>query len=136
MRVLLILTGLAAIAFGAYSALDRSFAELLSAGIWFAAGIALHDFVFAPLCLALWFLIFRRLPMWVTVAGVVTVVLVIIAIPVLPREGTLPNATVLDRNYAAGLAGAVAVVWVLAAVARVATARRQQHRLPSSHPRA
>ena len=113
MRVLLILTGLAAIAFGAYSALERSFDELLSAGIWFAGGIVLHDFVFAPLCLAVWFIVLRRLPVWVTVAGVVTTVLVVIAIPVLPREGTLPNATVLDRNYAAGLAGAIAVVWVL-----------------------
>ena len=108
-RSALIVTGLAAIALGVMSAFSRPIPELINAAMWFGGGIALHDALFAPVCLAVWFVLLRRMPNWVSVCSFLTVVLILIALPVLGRS--LPNATVLDRNYVVGLATAVAVVW-------------------------
>ncbi|CAM3702287.1 hypothetical protein [Smaragdicoccus niigatensis] len=119
LRGLLGLVGVGAIAFGVMSALDRPIADLLSAAIWFGGGIALHDGVFAPICLAVWFLVLRRLPVWVSVCGFLSVVLMVLAIPVLPREKSLPNPTVLDRNYVLGVGVALAIVWTAGIVVQL-----------------
>ncbi|MCE5289405.1 MAG: hypothetical protein LLG14_09180 [Nocardiaceae bacterium] len=127
LRGLLILGGVGAIGFGVMSALERPFADLMSAALWFGGGIALHDGVFAPICLAAWFLVLRRLPVWVSVCGFLSVVLIVLAIPVLPREKSLPNPTVLDRNYVLGVAVALAIVWtagIVVQLIRSGTARR------------
>ncbi|MCE5288689.1 MAG: hypothetical protein LLG14_05550 [Nocardiaceae bacterium] len=123
-RSALIVGGLAAIAFGVASAFTRPIPELINAATWFAGGIALHDGLFAPLCLAVWFVLLRRMPVWVSVCSFLTVVLLLIAIPVLGR--TLPNTTVLDRNYVGGLAVALTVVW--AAGGLYALIRWRRHR--------
>ena len=48
----------------------------------------------------------------VSVAGLCTAVLVLLAIPVYARPGARPdNLTVLDRNYPVGLWISLAVVW-------------------------
>jgi hypothetical protein len=57
---------------------------------------------------------------WAPVAcgAVCTVVLVMLAVPVIDRRNALPdNPSVLDRNYATGLTVALAIVWILVALA-------------------
>jgi hypothetical protein len=124
MRLVLIVAGLAAIAFGVISAFERPIQELVSAAVWFGGGIALHDGLFAPLCLAVWFVVLRRAPRWVSVCSFLTVVLVLIAVPVLGR--TLPNPTILDRNYVGGLVSAVVIVWIVGGLYALARGRRQR----------
>jgi hypothetical protein len=79
-------------------------------------GAVLHDFVFAPLCVALGFtgrrLIRGRWWTPVTVAGLCTVVLGLLAIPVFAKPGLRPdNMTVLNRDYPLGLLLSLTVVW-------------------------
>jgi hypothetical protein len=84
--------------------------------VWALAGVALHDLVFAPLCVALGFAGRRLVPQkwWrpVVVAALCSVVLVMLAIPVFDKPGQRPdNLTVLERNYHAGLWISLAIVW-------------------------
>ena len=72
--------------------------------------------MFAPLCAVAGFGARRLLPArwWapVSLAALCTVVLVLLAVPVFDKPGMRPdNATVLDRNYHAGLWISLAVVW-------------------------
>ena len=80
-----------------------------------------HDLVLAPLVLVLGAVIGRVLPASVRDpvrwAAATSAVLALIAIPFLGGRGR--NASVpslLNRNYGAGLLGAIAVVWALAAL--------------------
>jgi hypothetical protein len=56
---------------------------------------------------------------------VCTVTLLAVAVPTLTRGGALPNPTVLDRNYPAGLAVALVLVWVLVVAAAMAGSVRK-----------
>jgi hypothetical protein len=115
-RTLLVLAGLAVSVYGAVLVTEHSTQDIIRIVAWALIGVLLHDAVFAPLCLALGFAGRRILPhkWWtpVLVASLLTVVLVLLAIPVYTKPGMhLDNLTVLDRNYEAGFWIALAVVW-------------------------
>ncbi|MDT5127438.1 MAG: hypothetical protein QOH54_3082, partial [Mycobacterium sp.] len=111
-----IVLGVAMGAYGAVLLWDNSLEVIVRIAVWAVAGAVLHDFVFAPLCVALGFtgrrLIRGRWWTPVTVAGLCTVVLGLLAIPVFARPGLRPdNMTVLNRDYPLGLLLSIAVVW-------------------------
>ncbi|KGI66749.1 hypothetical protein MJO55_03690 [Mycolicibacterium rufum] len=117
LQIVLIAAGIAVGACGAVLLLDDPPVVLVRIAVWAAAGVILHDFVFAPLCVALGFAGRRLLPApWrtpVAVAALCSVVLALLAIPVYDKPGARPdNLTVLDRDYVSGLWIALAVVWV------------------------
>jgi hypothetical protein len=116
LRAVLIVLGVAMGAYGAVLLWDNSFEVIVRIAVWAVAGAVLHDFVFAPLCVALGFtgrrLIRGRWWTPVTVAGLCTVVLGLLAIPVFAKPGLRPdNMTVLNRDYPLGLWVSLAVVW-------------------------
>lgn len=118
MRIALGVLGVAAIGYGALLLLDNPWPILLRIAIWAAAGVLLHDFVFAPLVAAFGFAGRRVLPRawWAPlgVAGLVSVVLVALAVPVFDRPGARPtNPTVLDRDYPLGLWLALGLTWLV-----------------------
>ncbi|MBX7454597.1 hypothetical protein GR927_42015 [Mycolicibacterium sp. 3033] len=115
-RAVLVAAGIALAAYGALLLTDFSPAVLIRMAIWAAAGVILHDFVFAPACAALGFAGRRLVPAaWrapVGIAALCSVVLVLLAVPVYDKPGMRPdNTTVVDRNYVAGFWIALAVVW-------------------------
>lgn len=115
-RALLIAVGLALGAYGAVLLWDNPPVVLIRIVMWAAVGLVVHDFVFAPLCVAVGLAGRRLLPArWrspVAVAALCTVVLALLAIPVYGKPGMRPdNPTVLDRNYPLGLWVSIAVVW-------------------------
>ncbi|HEY5855814.1 MAG TPA: hypothetical protein VIW24_17660 [Aldersonia sp.] len=122
-RLALIVVGCGFLWYGATLLWDSGADALRSIAVWFAAGILLHDGVFAPVCIALGLGGRRWLPYrwWAPVAcgAVCTVALAAVAAPVLGRGGAVANPTVLDRNYPLGFALAVALVWILVALAVV-----------------
>ncbi|MDF2823530.1 MAG: hypothetical protein K0R68_938, partial [Mycobacterium sp.] len=116
-RVVLGAVGIVVIGYGAVLLLDNSGPVLVRIAVWAAAGVLLHDFVFAPLVTALGYAGRRILPraLWapVGIASLLSIVLVLLAVPVFDRPGAKPlNPTVVDRDYPAGLWIALAVVWV------------------------
>lgn len=116
MRAALIVMGLAMGCYGAVLLWDNPFEVIVRIVTWAVAGVVLHDFVFAPLCAAAGFagrkLVRGRWWTPVTVAGLCTVVLVLIAIPVYSKPGAhLDNTSVLDRDYPMGLWVSIAIVW-------------------------
>jgi hypothetical protein len=115
-RVILVTIGLAVGAYGVLLVTDNSTEVIVRIVVWALIGVLLHDAVFAPVCVALGFAGRRLLPhkWWtpVLVAALLTVVLVLLAIPVYSKPGLhLDNLTVLDRDYQAGFWIALAVVW-------------------------
>jgi hypothetical protein len=121
-RALLMLAGVALLGYGGLLLwTDNPWPIIMRIGIWAAAGVVLHDFVFAPLAVAIGATGRRLLPStWqapVAIAALLTVTLLLLAIPVYDKPGARPdNATVLDRDYHQGLSGAVLTVWVGAAL--------------------
>ncbi|MFI5716148.1 hypothetical protein [Nocardia sp. NPDC051750] len=131
-RVLLGLSGIWLAWYGISLVFELGSAGLISLAVWFAGGILLHDAILAPLCAALGLAARRVLPesWWApfTVGAVCTATLVVLAVPVLGREGANPaNDTVLDRDFGMGLLVAVGVVWALVAL-DIALARRYRAR--------
>lgn len=113
---MLVVLGVAAGAYGVMLVMDNSTEVIIRIVTWALIGVLLHDAVFAPLCVALGFVGRRLLPhrWWtpVLVAGLTTVVLVLLAIPVYDKPGLhLDNLSVLDRDYQTGFWIALAVVW-------------------------
>jgi len=117
MRLVLILLGLAVGGYGVFLLWDgNSLTIIVRILVWAAVGVVVHDFVFAPLCAAVGFtgrrLIRGRWWTPVSVAGLCTVVLLLLAVPVYAKPGARPdNLTVLDRNYPLGLWISIGVVW-------------------------
>ncbi len=116
MRAVLIVLGVAVGAYGAVLLLENPPVIIVRILIWAVVGAIVHDFVFAPAAAAMGFagrrLIRGRWWTPVSVAGLCTAVLVLLAIPVYARPGARPdNLTVLDRNYPVGLWISLAVVW-------------------------
>lgn len=116
MRALLVLAGVAMAGYGILLLWDGSLEVMIRIAVWALAGALLHDLVFAPLCATLGYggrrLIRGRWWTPVTVAGLCTVVLVLLAVPVYGRPGAhADNPTVLDRDYPRGLWISLAVVW-------------------------
>lgn len=115
-RVILTVVALTVGGYGVVLLLDSPWVILIRIAIWAGAGVVLHDFVFAPLCVALGFAGRRLIPhhWWapVAVAALCSVILVLLAIPVFDRPGARPdNHTVLDRNYPLGLFVSLVIVW-------------------------
>ncbi|MEV5649493.1 hypothetical protein AB0L57_14695 [Nocardia sp. NPDC052254] len=127
-RALLIAAGLASVAYGIDLVLRMSTTDLMSIAVWFGGLLLLHDAVFAPLSAAVGtvgrYVIADLVRGPVIVGAVATVTLAIVAVPVLGRSGAVANSTVLDRNYGAGLAVALLLVWTGVAVAVLWRGRR------------
>lgn len=100
--------------------------------LWFIGGPIVHDVLLAPLFAGLGLLVARFVPKpWrtaVLVGGTFTGVLVLLAVPLLwrPFAGG-PNPGLVDRDYAVGLAVAVAVVWLGVGVAALAGHGKRPH---------
>jgi hypothetical protein len=115
-RVVLLVAGLAISLYGAWLLWELPTVIIVRIAVWAAVGVIVHDFVFAPLS-AVTGLAGRRLiggRWWtpVTVAGLCTVVLALLAVPVYSRPGARPdNMTVLNRDYPLGLWISLAGVW-------------------------
>jgi hypothetical protein len=115
-RILLVVAGLAAGLYGAWLLWEFPVVIIVRIAVWAGVGLVVHDFVFAPLCAALGFtgrkLVRGRWWTPVTVAGLCTVVLGLLAIPVFAKPGLRPdNMTVLNRDYPLGLWVSIAIVW-------------------------
>ncbi len=115
-RILLVVVGVAVGSYGAVLLWDFSSTVLVRIAVWALVGVVVHDFVFAPLCVAAGLAGRRFLPArWqspVAVAGLCPGVLGLLAIPVYDKPGLKPdNPTVLDRDYHLGFWISVAVVW-------------------------
>jgi hypothetical protein len=135
MRLRVVLGGLGALvaAYGAFLLLSRQDADqLVNAAVWLASGVVLHDFVLAPLVLALVYAGARVAPPAAR-APAATALVVLgsvtqLAVPVLGRFGArADNPTLLDRDYRAGwlaLAGVILLVTVVAALVRSRRVRR------------
>ncbi|WP_067720014.1 hypothetical protein [Nocardia yamanashiensis] len=120
-RCTLVAFGIAIAAYGIDLLLEMSAADLKSVALWFVGGILADDLIFGPLAALLGLAGHRLLPArwWpaCAVGAFVSLALVLIAVPVLGREGAVPgNDTVLDRNYTLGLCVALAVVWAGVAI--------------------
>ncbi|WP_300405364.1 hypothetical protein [Nocardioides sp.] len=115
--------------YGAYLLLSRQdFDQLLSAAIWLAGGVVVHDGLIALAALGLAAIGARLLPSVArTPAAAGFVVLgsiTILAIPMLGRFGAKDdNATLLDRNYGLGWLGIVVLVVAAVLVASLLRAR-------------
>jgi hypothetical protein len=129
-RILLIAAGLWCAYFGINMFVHFPPADLMNIVEWFAGGIILHDFVFAPLCAIVGLGARKILPRawWVPVAygAVCTVVLGGLAVPVLMPHSTFGNPTVIDRDYPLGLTIALGVIWLLVIAATIRAARRKR----------
>ncbi|MGN2639418.1 hypothetical protein ACTD5D_25285 [Nocardia takedensis] len=120
-RAVLLLVGVALAGYGISLLLDFPPDALTSVALWLAAGILLHDAVFAPLAAALGLTGRRLLPRgwWPPLAcgAVCTVALLLLAAPVVGRRDALPdNPTVLDRDYPLGLTLALLLIWSIVAL--------------------
>src|SRR2546421_880481 len=121
MRAVLAITGAAALAWGGWLAWDfvtHSTKDGLQALAWFAGGPIVHDGLIAPLVGITGLGIVRLLPGWwrapVAIGLVLTGILAILAVPLLWRPFGVPsNPGLHDGNYAAGLAIALGVCWLV-----------------------
>jgi hypothetical protein len=136
--------GVLAIGFGAVLAVTGLGLRSVRLAIWLGAPVAIHDGIVVPLALALGWAGRRLLPRpaWGPAAAglVVTGTLLALAAVVLPRPSPDPALpSLLDRNYPAGLAVALGLVWSITAVAaafRLRSARTTAGRggeVPSVH---
>ena len=133
MRAVLIILGIAIAGYGTVLLWDFPVVIIVRIAVWAGVGLAVHDFVFAPLCAVLGLtgskLVRGRWWTPVTVAGLCTVVLGLLAIPVYAKPGLRPdNMTVLNRDYPLGLWVSIAIVWACVPVYYV-IARRLPVRL-------
>ena len=134
LRFLLGVLGVLVGAYGAYLLLSRQDADqLVNAAIWLASGVVLHDFVLAPLVLGLVFVGTRIAPAATRAPAAAALVVLgavtLLAVPVLGRFGARPdNATLLDRDYAAGWFAFAGVVLLATLVATLVRSRRQSRR--------
>ena len=107
-RLLIGALGVGVALYGAYLLLSRQDRDqLVSAAIWLASGVLLHDFVLAPIVLLLVAVGARVVPTGFRSAAVAGAVVLgtatVVAIPVLTGFGKRPdNPSLLDRNYIAG----------------------------------
>ncbi len=136
-RLIIAAVGVIAGSYGLINLLDRGWSDLISIAIWLAGGVIAHDFVLAPLILALVAVTMIVLPRRFRAVGAFALVVIgtvtITAIPVLGRFGALAdNPTLLPRNYGAGWLIFVTVVVVACAAWAIYEARRQTGRHSSN----
>ncbi|MET1075635.1 MAG: hypothetical protein ABWY11_23505 [Umezawaea sp.] len=124
--------GIGLLGWGAVLLVPVAFDSPLTLGGWLVGGPILHDAVLAPLVGVAGVLIARVLPKpWRAPVGaglVVSGLLVVLAVPYLWRAYSGPVTPGLhDRPYPAGLLIALAVVWVVVAVAGLVSGRRREN---------
>ncbi|MVU83074.1 hypothetical protein GPX89_38280 [Nocardia sp. ET3-3] len=115
-RILLGALGIGLAVYGVELLLKMSTADLKSVAMWFIGVILVENLVFGPVAALVGFLGHRVLPArwWpaYTVGAFTSLALIIVALPVLGREGAVPgNDTILNRNYTVGLLISVVLVW-------------------------
>ena len=129
-RILLGAAGVAIAAWGAWTLLTNQRPDqLIAAGIWLAAGVALHDAVLAPVVLLIGWLIVRALPRWargpVAAGGIVLGTLTLVAVPVLGEFGRRPdNPSLLPRDYVSGWLVVATVVTICVVIAALVARSR------------
>lgn len=104
---------------------------------WIIGPVVVHDLLIAPLTIAVVWLAARYLPSYARTPAMfgllVSGSLTIVALSVVGRRGASPdNPSLLNRDYLAGWAIAMAITWsivVLTALLRRGTGRRQ----PATH---
>ena len=132
-RVLLVLVGVVAAAYGTWRLLDLGWPNTRATLPWLAGGVLLHDAVFAPVVLMVSLVATRTAPRrWLAPAVVALVVLVPVTLAGIPELGRLgaraDRPTLLDRDYWRGWWAMVTLVVVLVATgtaARATIARRR-----------
>jgi hypothetical protein len=145
LRLLLFLSGLGALAWGAWLFSEYAFPlrpEVFGTLGWLVGGTLVHDFLIAPPAGVIGFLLGRFIPEpWKTpvkTGAVLTGVLTLLAVPLLWRPyGVARNPGLHDADTAAGLFVTLAVVWLgvllfatcrqVAIVRRRTTASRQRN---------
>ena len=116
-------TGVVLAAYGAFLLLSRQdLDQIISAAVWLAVGVVLHDAVLAPVVLLVVVVVAKLAPATarapLAIALVVLGSLTLVAVPVLGRFGARPdNATLLDRPYLAAWFVLVGVCLALVVVA-------------------
>ncbi|KAA9154588.1 hypothetical protein FPZ12_031685 [Amycolatopsis acidicola] len=114
-RILLVLPGLAALAWGIVLLSQLAFRQQLVTGGWLLGGPIVHDLLIAPfvgLLVSHVVSVRWRVPLLTGLA--VSGVLVLLAVPLLWRTfGTPPSPGLHDGHPLVGLLVALAVVWVL-----------------------
>jgi hypothetical protein len=126
-RVLLAVTGLALLAYGAVLTWEFAASRTVNAvqgAAWFIGGPLVHDGIVAPVVgltgLALTRIVPRPWRTPVITGVVVSGVLALVAVPLLWRPyGTAVNPGLHDRDYGTGLTVALATVWAAVIVAGV-----------------
>lgn len=129
LRIGLGVVGAALVVVGLVNLLPLGVDNTFSTALWLAGGVAVHDFVFALLVVAIGVVGAHWLPRWAAApvaAGAIVLVTVTLAVfPTIGRFGALPdNPTLLDRPYGPAWWGFVAVVLVGVAVGCVVSRRR------------
>jgi hypothetical protein len=109
--------------------------QLPAAATWLVAGPVLHDAVVAPLVGLTGLALGRVLPgrawrRWVAAGLAVTATLLLIAVPLVWRpQPAPPNPGLQDRDYTAGLAAWLAVLWAGVLLGAVTSHLRDRRRL-------
>lgn len=116
-RATLAIAGIAFISCGALALWENPRAVLIDVGTWAATALIVHDWVFAPTCVALGLASRRLLPRgwWaaIGVAALCTLVLLVLAIQVYDRAGARPDSTtVLNHDYHRGLRTWLVIIWL------------------------
>jgi len=129
LRVGLGALGVALVAYGLWSLRAVEWADWPSLLVWLAGGVIAHDFLLAPVVVALGVLAARRVPdTWrapMVVGLVVWGTVTVMALPVLGGFGALAdNPTLLDRPYRTSWVVGTVLVLVAVAVAGSARTRR------------
>lgn len=124
--------GVALGVYGAFLLLTRASTDgLVSAGVWLAGGVLLHDVALSAVVLLGGLAVTRVLPAPVRPPAVVALVVVgtltVVAFPVLGRFGAREdNPTLLDRPYLGSWLVLLAIAVVAVAVAGVVRSRRAE----------
>lgn len=130
--------GWSVIGFGVLSLVSHAGATHPIVSALYVVGAALaHDLVLVPLTLAFATMVGGRLPARIraraTAASIATGVVLLFVYPALRGFGRLSdNPSLLPRDYAFGLAVALAVVWLTAAVWRPAIRLRRRRSATTS----
>lgn len=118
LQLIMVAGGIVMIIAGAYLAVSQinSFRELVSWGLWLLLPPLLSDLILMPLAALIGWATWRHVPqpgrVPVLVAEFLTIVFLVIALPFLAGWGAnADNPSLLDRNYVAGTAIYLTVVW-------------------------
>lgn len=137
LRALLLGVGVAMGLWGVWLMRDFRTDQLISAGVWLAGGIVLHDGVLAPLVVGAGVVLARVTPVYArkpaTIGLIVWGALTIAVANVLSGQGGKPdNDTVINRPYAVTWLVMTVLVFV-AITAYSAVARKRAKAAPTSN---